>query len=92
LALIAKVHDTSEHFRELELNFLHEQKLVTESRATILEQQQIIYDLESRIQALAASNEQLDMVLMSQKKKAKIFSIPKSQNWTESNSNRQTAA
>jgi hypothetical protein len=37
-ALIAKVHDTSEHFRELELKLSHEQKLVAESRATILEQ------------------------------------------------------
>jgi hypothetical protein len=37
--LIAKVHDASEHFRELELKLSHEQKLVAESRATILEQQ-----------------------------------------------------
>jgi hypothetical protein len=91
-ALIAKVHDTFERFRELELKLSHEQKLVAESRATILEQQQIIYDSESRIQGLAASNEELDVALMSQKKKRKVFSIPKSQNWTESSSNRQTAA
>jgi hypothetical protein len=44
----------------LELKLSHEQKFVAESRATILEQQ-IIYDLESRIQGLAASNEELDM-------------------------------
>jgi hypothetical protein len=37
-ALIAKVHDTSEHFRELELKLSREQKLVAESRAAILEQ------------------------------------------------------
>jgi hypothetical protein len=37
-ALIAKVHDTSERFRELELRLSHEQKSVAESRATILEQ------------------------------------------------------
>jgi hypothetical protein len=49
-ALIAKVYDTSERFGELELKLSHEQKLVAESRATILEQQQIIYDLEYRIQ------------------------------------------
>jgi uncharacterized coiled-coil protein SlyX len=92
LALIAKVHDTSERFRELELKLSHEQKLVAESRATILEQQQIIYDLESQIHRLTVSNKELDVALMSQKKKRKFFSIPKSQNWTESSSNQQTAA
>jgi hypothetical protein len=91
-ALIAKLHDTSEPFRELELKLSHEQKLVAGYRAAILEQQQIIYDLEYRIQGLAASNEEFDVALMSQKKKRKVFSIPKSQNWTESSSNRQTAA
>jgi uncharacterized coiled-coil protein SlyX len=80
LALIAKVHDTSERFRELELNLSHEPKPIAESRATILEQQQIISDLEYRIQELAISSEELDVALMSQKKKRKVFSIPKSQN------------
>jgi hypothetical protein len=75
----------------LELKLSHEQKLVAESRATTLEQQQIIYDLEYRIQGLAASNEEFDVALMSQKKR-KVFSIPKSQNWAEFSSNRQTAA
>jgi hypothetical protein len=70
-ALIAKVHDTSERFRELELKFSHEQTLVAESRAAILEQQQIIYDLEYQIQGLAVSNEELDVGLMVQKKKTK---------------------
>jgi hypothetical protein len=37
-ALIAKIHNTSERFRELELKLSYEQKLVAESRATILEQ------------------------------------------------------
>jgi hypothetical protein len=63
----------------LEFKLSHEQKLVVESRATILEQQQIICDLEYRIQGSAASNEELDVVLMSQKKKRKVFSIPNSQ-------------
>jgi hypothetical protein len=64
------VHDTPERFRELERKLSHEEKLVAESRAVILEQH-IIYDLEYRIQGLAASNEELDVVLMSQKKKTK---------------------
>jgi hypothetical protein len=64
----------------LELKLSHKQKLVAESRAAILEQQQIIYDLKYRIQGLAASNEELDVALMSQTKKRKVFSIPKSQN------------
>jgi hypothetical protein len=51
----------------LELKLSHEQKLVAESRAAILEQQQIIYDLKYRIQGLAAFNEELEMALMSQK-------------------------
>jgi ribosomal protein S24E len=51
-ALIAKVYDASERFRELEPKLSHEQKLIAESRAAILEQQQIIYDLEYRIQGL----------------------------------------
>jgi hypothetical protein len=55
----------------LEFKLLHEQKLVAESRAAILEKQQIIYDLECPIQGLAASNEELDVALMSQKKRAK---------------------
>jgi hypothetical protein len=89
--LIAKVHDTSERFQELELKLSYEQKLVAESRATIMKQQ-IIYDLESQIHRLAASNKELDVDLMSQKKKRNFFSIPKSQNWTESSSNQQTVA
>jgi hypothetical protein len=76
----------------LELKLSRKQKLVAEPRATILEQQQIIYDLEYRIQGLDAFNEELNLAIMSQKKKRKIFSIPRSQNWTESSSNRQTAA
>jgi uncharacterized protein YjcR len=55
----------------LELKLSHEEKFVAASRATILEQQQIIYDLEYRIQRLAAFNEELDVALMSQKKKVK---------------------
>jgi hypothetical protein len=90
--LIDEVHDTSERFRELELELSHEQKLVIEFRATILGQQQIIYDLESRTLGLAVSNEELDLALMSQEKKRGMLPIPKSQNWTESSSNRQTAA
>jgi hypothetical protein len=51
----------------LELKLSHEQKFVAESRATILEQQQIIYDLGYRIQGFTAFNEELDVALMSQK-------------------------